>query len=209
MNHDFHRHLDGELPREALSTEDRARAEALESLVQRMRERMPAGAPMGLAHEIMGALPERRPGVRSALGRIVVWLARPRTLSVSPLTGALAAAALAALIVIPWTREAPPAGPTPPAETAGITRIYVEFLLRAPEATSVSVAGNFNDWAPAFLEDLDGDGVWSGRVAVEPGLYEYMFILDGSNWVTDPNAERYVDDGFGNRNAVLTVAAGT
>ena len=31
---------------------------------------------------------------------------------------------------------------------------------------------------------------------------------DGSEWQTDPRADRYQDDGFGNRNAVLAVTSG-
>jgi hypothetical protein len=34
-----------------------------------------------------------------------------------------------------------------------------------------------------------------------------MFLIDGTEWKTDPLADRYQDDGFGNRNAVLAVAA--
>ncbi|MFC1572325.1 glycogen-binding domain-containing protein [Candidatus Eisenbacteria bacterium] len=34
------------------------------------------------------------------------------------------------------------------------------------------------------------------------GRHEYMFVVDGE-WMTDNNAAFYVDDGFGNQNAVL------
>ena len=72
------------------------------------------------------------------------------------------------------------------------------------------VGGDFDAWNGSYtLEDPDGDGVWTGRVPVEPGLHSYMFLLDGNEWVTDPRASRYNDDGFGNRNAVLAVAAPT
>jgi len=86
--------------------------------------------------------------------------------------------------------------------------VYVQFELKAPGARSVAVGGDFDDWSGASpLEDPDGDGIWTGRVAVRPGVYTYMFLVDGSDWVTDPEANRYTDDGFGNRNAVLAVAA--
>jgi hypothetical protein len=52
---------------------------------------------------------------------------------------------------------------------------------------------------------LDGDGVWTGAVPLPPGLHKYMFLIDGKEWVTDPHAERYYDDGYGMRNAVITV----
>ena len=51
--------------------------------------------------------------------------------------------------------------------------------------------------------------VQTGFVALRPGSHKYMFIVDGERWVTDPGAERYVDDGFGMQNAVITVAPPT
>jgi hypothetical protein len=35
-----------------------------------------------------------------------------------------------------------------------------------------------------------------------------MFLIDGTEWLTDPRADRYRDDGFGNQNAILAVSAG-
>lgn len=100
-------------------------------------------------------------------------------------------------------RAASDAGAAP----AGAARVYVEFTLEAPEAGAVAVAGDFTGWEPSVrLEDRDGDGVWSGRVPLQPGIHEYMFVVDGERWITDPHAERYSRDGFGNRNAVLTIA---
>jgi hypothetical protein len=32
-----------------------------------------------------------------------------------------------------------------------------------------------------------------------------MFIVDGREWVADPNAPTVRDDGFGNRNSVMRV----
>ena len=86
--------------------------------------------------------------------------------------------------------------------------VYVQFSFEAPEAQSVSVAGDFEGWAGSHtLEDLDGDGVWTGRIPLRPGVHAYMFIVDETDWITDPHAQRYADDGFGNRNAILAVAA--
>jgi hypothetical protein len=138
---------------------------------------------------------------RSALGRAAAWAVRPRTLRISPLAGLAAAAALAFIVLMP-RGESPAPGPAP---QSGAT-IYVQFLLEAPSARSVAVAGDFNGWsADLVLTDPDGDGVWTGRVALEPGVHQYMFVIDGSQWMSDPRADRYVDDGFGNRNALLVI----
>jgi hypothetical protein len=158
------------------------------------------GAPAWLEQRVMAeiaALPARGP-VRRALD----WLTRPASVRLSPLAGALAAAAL--VVVLLWD----PSGEGAPVATATDQVVYVQFVLEAPSATSVAVAGDFSDWEPAFsLQDPDGDGVWSARVPVQPGVHAYMFLVDDTDWQTDPNAGRYQDDGFGNRNAVLAVGA--
>jgi 1,4-alpha-glucan branching enzyme len=85
--------------------------------------------------------------------------------------------------------------------------VYVQFVVDAPAAEIVHLVGDFTEWQPTVeLEDLDGDGVWSGRVPLLPGVHEYMFVIDGADWVTDPNATSYQDDGFGQQNAIVAVS---
>lgn len=216
MKDRLQRYLDGELSPDALSPDERAEAEAWEALLEEVRAVLPSSAPADLEARVVRSLAdEPLHGTVEEREGLWEWLTRPRPVPISPLTAASAAAALVVLLVRPWGG---PEATLPPGDVApdvvatedapAVTRIYVEFVLRAPEASSVSVAGDFNDWTPTLLEDVDGDGVWSGRVRLEPGVHEYMFVLDGSTWITDPNAERYAEDGFGNRNAVLAVAPG-
>jgi 1,4-alpha-glucan branching enzyme len=87
------------------------------------------------------------------------------------------------------------------------TLVYVQFVVDAPAAETVHLVGDFTEWQPTVdLEDADGDGVWSGRVPLLPGVHEYMFVIDGADWVTDPNATSYQDDGFGQQNAIVAVS---
>jgi hypothetical protein len=94
-------------------------------------------------------------------------------------------------------------------DTSPICSAEVQFSLRIcdSKAHTVAIAGDFNGWNPQanFLEDPEGDGIWTGTLKLEPGRYEYMFVLDGEKWFPDPNALRYVKDGFGNRNAILEI----
>ncbi|NIR46342.1 MAG: glycoside hydrolase family 13 [Gemmatimonadetes bacterium] len=198
MRKELQDYLDGELSWSELPAELRGEAEAWERLFADLRAGAPAGAPAELEERVEAALADRRRG--GSLRRAADWTLRPRSVRVNPLAGLAAAAVLALLIVRPWSE-----GPTP---EPGVATVYVEFALDAPGARTVAVAGDFNNWSPPItLSDLDGDGVWTGRVAVQPGLHQYMFLIDGSDWRTDPKAERYADDGFGNRNAVMVVAA--
>jgi hypothetical protein len=172
-------------------------------MIAAFRTAAPRGsAPAWLEQRVMAeieALPER-----SLVQRAWSWLVRPAPVRVSPLSAGLVAAAIAAVLLL----SGQPGADGGDGTAAGEPVVYVQFVLEAPMATSVAVAGDFSDWQPSFtLTDTDGDGVWTGRVPVRPGVHGYMFLIDETRWQTDPQAERYQDDGFGNRNAVLAVGA--
>jgi hypothetical protein len=86
------------------------------------------------------------------------------------------------------------------------TTVLVRLVLVQPGASTVEAAGDFNGWNPSRtpLEPVAG-GAWAVTVPLEPGRYEYMFVVDGTQWVADPFAAEQIDDGFGSRNAVLDV----
>jgi hypothetical protein len=86
-------------------------------------------------------------------------------------------------------------------------QVEVTFTISGINANQIAVAGDFNGWNTSAnqLEDPDGDGIWTGKMQLEPGRYEYMLVVDDGKWVTDPNAKVYADDGFGSKNAVLFI----
>ena len=87
-----------------------------------------------------------------------------------------------------------------------VTPDGVRFTLEHAAATSVSVAGDFNDWSPsAHPLTRSGSGRWSAVVALPAGEHKFMFVVDGEQWIVPPLAEDYVDDGFGSRNGVVIV----
>ena len=192
-------HLDGELPMNGMEAKNDA--EAWERLLDAFRAELPEHPPLPwLETRVMAeieALPE--PGL---LRRMARWLWAPKPVRVSPLlVGVGAAAAVMAL----WLGRG-----ALPGSSVGVDEVvvYVQFALNAPGAQSVAVAGDFDEWTGSHtLEDADGDGIWTGRVPLQPGVHAYMFLVDGSTWTTDPEAQRYSEDGFGNRNAILAVAA--
>jgi 1,4-alpha-glucan branching enzyme len=79
------------------------------------------------------------------------------------------------------------------------------FTLQAGSAREVCLAGDFNQWkvCDTPLAKVAED-TWTISVDLPPGRHEYMFVIDG-RWVTDPQAPAHVDDGFGNRNAVVVI----
>ena len=199
MSTDLNTYLDGEGDLDDLNSAERAEAEAWQRLTGELKADEPKQAPPWMENAVMNELALANAPKESVFD----WLLRPRTIRLSPFTG-LAIAAAATVLVVFLPDDTPVI--TAPAPVAA-AEILVEFSLEAPGATTVAVAGDFSGWESNFvLEDADGDGVWTGRIPVTPGLHKYMFVVDGTDWVTDPRAQRYSDDGFGNRNAVLAVA---
>jgi len=93
-----------------------------------------------------------------------------------------------------------------PAKSAAPTRSTISLEFLKPEAKTVLVAGTFNGWKPEHTPlTAQGNGRWVGSLAVGPGRYEYLFVVDGQ-WLPDPNARESVENPYGGRNSVLTVS---
>jgi len=153
---------------------------------------------------------------RAAPGRwrlALRWWTEPRPLRVSPLVGLACAAALAGVVVIGTRavqpRSAPGTVPVPAAALVASTDAgeVVQFVLVAPQAATVALVGDFNDWDPGRtpLRVTAGGGVWSVNLPLRPGPHQYAFVVDGKEWRPDPAAPRAVTDDFGAPNSVIIV----
>ena len=177
----------------------------LESVAKPLRA--PVRARDGFEARVMAAVrtPER--------SSVLAWVVRPRVLRLSPLAG-LAAAAGIALAVLSLDRarsagEQPrvAAVPAAPAAARVDTVQLVQFMLVAPNARTVSVVGDFNDWDSAAtpLREAADAGVWTITVPLTPGRHQYVFMVNGNRWTPDPAAPLAVEDSFGMPNSVITV----
>lgn len=104
--------------------------------------------------------------------------------------------------------------PAAPAQTAAAPKtsatvyVQVRFTLTAGDAESVALVGDFTEWntSEIVLEDPEGDGIWEVEIQLRKGdVYEYNFVIDGEEWIPDPNALMQVDDGFGGQSSLLTL----
>lgn len=114
----------------------------------------------------------------------------------------LLAGGLISRVILP---PAPEPGDTA-VTSAGPSTVLVRLVVVQPGATTVQAAGDFNGWDPAStpLEQVS-TGAWAVTLPLEPGRYQYKFVVDGRTWIVDPFAAEHNDDGFGSRNAVLEV----
>jgi 1,4-alpha-glucan branching enzyme len=94
---------------------------------------------------------------------------------------------------------------------APASQTVTRFVLVAPGASSVHLTGDFLSWSREgiALDDPRGTGVWTADVPLQPGVYQYTFVIDGTEWVPDPRAVSQVDDGFGQVNSVVIVSGGS
>ncbi len=82
-------------------------------------------------------------------------------------------------------------------------RVY--FKLAAPEAQKVHLCGSFNEWETESRElKRNKKGEWTGYLRLEPGTYEYRFVVDGQQWHNSPDAE-LVPNPYGTQNILLNV----
>ena len=86
----------------------------------------------------------------------------------------------------------------------------VEFVFVAPAARNVSLVGDFNGWDATAtpMRRTDGLTTWSVAVPLAAGRHVYAFVVDGNDWVTDPQAPLSPEQWFGQRNSVVVVPVG-
>ncbi|MDX2108854.1 MAG: glycogen-binding domain-containing protein [Verrucomicrobiota bacterium] len=87
----------------------------------------------------------------------------------------------------------------------GSQLVPVHFEFNHPTASTVCIAGTFNDWqADAKPMHSLGDGRWMKESALAPGTYEYCLVVDGQ-WLPDPQAEECIPNPYGGLNSILIV----
>jgi len=81
------------------------------------------------------------------------------------------------------------------------------FVFHDDEASSVSVAGDFNGWNHVATPlKRNGAGLWTTEVTTpQTGRLEYKFIINGQRWLEDPSNGMKAPDNFGGLNSVLVI----
>lgn len=134
------------------------------------------------------------------------WWRRTHTFTFTPMRSMALAAGLAALMVLAGRGVTVPASQAAAASVQVDTVHLVRFVIAAPGAATVSLAGDFNGWSATAtpLEDLGGSGTWVVSLLLTAGRHEYAFVVDGSRWVADPAAAATRDE-FGQESSVLHI----
>lgn len=132
--------------------------------------------------------------------------------------------ALAGLVVMAVMAACGGDDPTEPTPKQDEGRVFAyKVPAGAPALTSVNVAGSFNEWSTtAKAMTKQADGSWKATIKLNPGTYQYKYVMNGGTWVqnmcndatwgdpangnkVDPAVVNCVDDGFGGQNAVVVI----
>lgn len=150
-------------------------------------------ADRGFTDAVMARIENRRGGL---LRRILHRLQQPTSRREAVLT-AVPVAVVAGVVTFFLVQDAVTLADSPARATSDAAgdMFPVEFALRAPNATSVTLSGDFNKWNQnsISLTDADGDGVWTVTVTLPRGSYAYQFVIDGVQRVADPRADSRTD----------------
>jgi len=82
----------------------------------------------------------------------------------------------------------------------------VRFSVKAQDAKNVTIAGSFNRWdiEKDALAGPDEAGLWRITIPLGEGRHEYLFVIDGKEWLLDPHSP-FADDGLGGKNSLVFV----
>ena len=137
------------------------------------------------------------------------WAMRPVVAIAAGLMCAVAGGAIA--LALPHGRETSPmegrSGVQSATEAHGIVRheVAVRFVLVAPNASMVTIVGDFNAWNPtATPMRRSRAGLWSLDLELPSGRHTYGFVVDGV-LRADPDALGSADEDFGVPSSVVLV----
>ena len=91
-------------------------------------------------------------------------------------------------------------------EEKGVIRVTFSYPGES-WAETVHVVGDFNNWDRHSLplaRSRQGDEDWEITIDLEAAkAYQFRYLINGTTWVNDCNADDYVSNPFGGSNSVV------
>ncbi len=79
------------------------------------------------------------------------------------------------------------------------------FVLFAPAADQVELAGSFTGWQRISMKQVGSGGYWELNLPVPSGEHRFAYILNGDEQMADPTLPTSEKDDFGGKNSILNV----
>jgi hypothetical protein len=214
MTRAIHEVLDGDRSRDGLNARELDELVRLEALVASVAAPLDGAESPDLTESVMTRVIDSAQAVSGrrrlvpAVQEFFAWAMTPRLIMVRlrPASAVGAFGFIALLALITPSLRAPDIQGLPVLAGAedAITQVYVQFRLEASGASHVALVGSFTGWSPVYELRETTAGIWSVLLPLQPGVHDYSFIVDGTEWVADPHALQ-VDDGFGGVNSRIAL----
>jgi 1,4-alpha-glucan branching enzyme len=81
----------------------------------------------------------------------------------------------------------------------------ITFIAVFPQAKTVSLVGDFNNWKPEKNPMTKTGDDWQTKIRLPKGTYQYRFVVDGI-WQHDPANNMTQPNPYGGLNSVLKVS---
>ena len=82
----------------------------------------------------------------------------------------------------------------------------VKFVVEQKEAESVKILGLNNDWKTPIDMTRKKDGIFTCDVTLPKDLqHQFRYLVNGSEWINEPEADAYHPNGFGTDNSVIVL----
>ena len=152
----------------------------------------PKAAPKAAAKPAEKKAPAKKAVAAKPAVEKKVAAAKPAAKKAAPKAATKPAAPKAAAKPAAPKAAAKPAAPKAAAKAP--KKVTVVFEANCPLATTVSVAGSFNNWAvdKDMLKKDKKTGLWTGKIILDAGDYEYKFVCDGQYWDEGDNKVKHV-----------------
>ncbi|MGF1737045.1 isoamylase early set domain-containing protein [Photobacterium satsumensis] len=87
------------------------------------------------------------------------------------------------------------------------TKDEVEVTFEWPQAATtetVAISGDFTQWQATPMK-LNKKKVFSLKLRLpKDGLYQFRYLINGSEWENDASADNYIPNSFGSDNGLLS-----
>lgn len=99
----------------------------------------------------------------------------------------------------------PSVDPIPVLSTGANAQTPYRFIIYRPDASQAKIIGTFTGWQPVAMKKIGATGYWSLTLDLGEGEYQYSYLVEGGQQITDPTVPERVQDDFGGENSVITI----
>lgn len=99
----------------------------------------------------------------------------------------------------------PAVDPSPVLSTVVKVETPYRFVIYRPDAGQAEIIGTFTGWQPVSMQKIGTSGYWSLTLNLGEGEYQYSYLVEGGEQITDPTVPERVKDDFGGENSVITI----